>query len=392
MPDRKSTISIAARIDMGRIRSNNEDNFIVCPDLLGQHWVLPQPQENVIISDLGVLVAVADGMGGTNAGEVASGIAIEAVRDSFSRLPPEILGNEQRSRDFLAGVIEDAHRRIVQHARENTATEGMGTTLVLLWLLADHYFCAWCGDSRAYLFHPLSGLQQISKDHSYVQTLVDRGQLTKEQAFYHPESNIITRSLGNPTGMAAPDIVSGKWYDDTRFLLCSDGLSGMLEDATIEKILVSNLDTDGCASRLLQEALEAGGHDNVTLVLAHGHNPHVLAKTPTIPESTNKKEQAELSSTLKSCAPPPKKQKHHIGRNLFIALVVLVIAYFGWREYSRSSSLPGDVPNPVSTTDTTPISPVTEPDTAYVPLIHLPADSIHHAPESNDTKKSPSLK
>lgn len=160
-------------------------------------------------------MVVADGMGGTNAGEVASAIAIETVQNAFT---PENLGDivtqegivtsEEAVEEFLSRTVKTADLNIVNASKEDSSTQGMGTTIVIAWILNDKAYICWCGDSRCYVFNGNSGFCRLSKDHSYVQDLVDQGKLDPENAFDHPYSNIITRCLGDPTNRSNPDFRS----------------------------------------------------------------------------------------------------------------------------------------------------------------------------------------
>lgn len=256
---------MCARINMGAVRKNNEDNFIVSTNVSANSWIINN--DDLELDKKGALFVVADGMGGMNAGEVASGIVVESVKRQFTDLGDEVIENTQTISSFLAEVIKNADKEIVQHAKENPETKGMGTTVVMIWIIDKMAYVAWCGDSRAYMYHPDMGLKQVSKDHSYVQELVDKGVLTSEQAFYHPDSNIVTRSLGSESVPAVPDVVSVELYDNLRFVLCSDGLNSMLTDENIQSIVAENSDIMGCNDILIDEAIKAGGHDNITVIL-----------------------------------------------------------------------------------------------------------------------------
>ena len=225
--------SISFRItggtDVGLERSNNEDNFIVNADLTKSDWFIPADQESAIeLGESGCVFVVADGMGGMNAGEVASAIAVDTVKELFSlgNLQETII-TDDRIAAFMCNVVEEADRRIKIKQDEDEATSGMGTTIVMAWVVKDRAHLCWCGDSRAYLFNKASGLVRLSKDHSYVQELVDEGKLDPDLAFDHPNSNIITRSLGDSRSSVNPDYMSRRIVSGDQILLCSDGLCGL---------------------------------------------------------------------------------------------------------------------------------------------------------------------
>ena len=261
----------------------NEDNLFVDADLSNAVQGRFMSDRTESLSDYGCLMAVADGMGGANAGEVASAIAVETVKRYFApeKLTPAIVATAESRERYMERVVAAADEAIKRGARTDPACEGMGSTLILMWLCADSVTVTWCGDSRAYLFRESEGLRQISKDHSYVQSLVDEGKITAEEAFDHPYGNIITRSLGDPEKKARPDSVTIPVYRDDILMLCSDGLSGVLRDRpacdrngnpypgkTIEELVRANRDSmQACREALWHAAEEADWYDNVTAIL-----------------------------------------------------------------------------------------------------------------------------
>ena len=267
------TFKLTAATNVGLVRTNNEDNFIVNPDLTGESWLLPRdPNQPLNLGDRGCVFVVADGMGGMNAGEVASEIAIETVRNRFSagNLKKAVKSGKSVV-DFIVKTIVEADGNIKARVKSDPSTSGMGTTIVLSWVLKDTVYIGWCGDSRAYLYNNRLGLTRLSRDHSYVQELVDMGKLDPELAFDHPNSNIITRSLGDSSAKAIPDVMSRKLSEGDLILLCSDGLCGLVRDDEIAEIIRS-CGTDDITSvkkKLIEGALDAGGHDNVTVALFH---------------------------------------------------------------------------------------------------------------------------
>lgn len=263
---------MAAMTDMGRVRTNNEDNFQVSADLdiTPMRWTNNQ---TVDLGQRGALLAVADGMGGTNAGEVASEIAMETLREMFTpeRITDEVVKTRYTIERFMKEVVVEADKRIKSHAASHPESKGMGTTMVMAWLIDGKVYVCWCGDSRAYVFNPATGLKQISKDHSYVQELVDAGKLDAEDAFDFPESNIITRCLCDGGPAAKPDVLlmPHELCDGDVIMLCSDGLSGMIRDHDTQAIMARDVDDlDLMVRDLIKGALDGGGADNVTIALA----------------------------------------------------------------------------------------------------------------------------
>lgn len=262
---------VAAKTDVGLVRKNNEDNFQVASDLSsGQmRWV---NNEVCSLGEKGALLVVADGMGGMNAGEVASDLAIKAVREYFSpeNITPDVTKNRFSIEKYMNDVIVAADAKIKREAKNNPETRGMGTTIVIGWILDGKLYVSWCGDSRAYIYNPQAGLHQITKDHSYVQSLVDKGVITKEDAFDYPDSNIITRSLSDGAPKAKPESLLKPYdlCDNDIILLCTDGLSGMIRDSEMEAVIRRNEnDMDVLSDELIRAACDAEGSDNITLCL-----------------------------------------------------------------------------------------------------------------------------
>ena len=285
-------------------RSGNEDNFYV-EDLTDSAKDRVSQDEIIQLGKLGLLMVVADGMGGMNAGEVASQIAVDTVKASFNAdsLTQEIIATSQTRQKYLEHIIKVADKNIKIDARKNPDREGMGSTIIMAWLYEDELTISWCGDSRAYLFNEKSGIRLISQDHSYVQELVNKGMLTYDQTFDHPQNNIITRSLGDPTKDAKPESKTIKVGKGDIILLCSDGLSGVLRDRktydskgnlypeeNIEDLIKAHCDSMKECREALWEAAERGGwYDNVTAILCQiTEGPEsTWANIPDIPTANN---------------------------------------------------------------------------------------------------------
>lgn len=230
-----ATTTFGSRTDIGCLRDHNEDSLIVTPPLF----------------------AVADGMGGHAAGEVASEIAVNVLAELAPAHPdPEALGR----------AVEEANRAIIRAAHEGRGREGMGTTMTAAMLEGERLIIAQVGDSRAYLLHQ-GKLQQLTRDHSLMADMIEAGQLTPEEARTHPNRSVITRALGSDPN-TQPDLYEINVETGDRLLICSDGLSGMVPDADIESTLARIRDPQRCASQLVNEAIANGGHDNVTVIVA----------------------------------------------------------------------------------------------------------------------------
>ncbi|MDR3686742.1 MAG: Stp1/IreP family PP2C-type Ser/Thr phosphatase [Coriobacteriia bacterium] len=226
--------SWAALTDIGRVRTHNEDS------------VLAQPP----------LFVVADGLGGHEAGEVASSIAVETLRDHAPRRPDA---------KALARAVKAANREVIRSAREGFGKAGMGTTMTAAIVEGTKIAIAHVGDSRAYLLHE-GALVRVSEDHSMVADMIRRGQLTEAESRYHPNRSVITRALGTDPNMLA-DTYEVDASPGDRLLLCSDGLTTMLEDGLICEILEQYRTPDVAARMLIDTANEAGGHDNISVIV-----------------------------------------------------------------------------------------------------------------------------
>lgn len=253
-------------------RPTNQDNFWICPDLSSYAvtgTVTIDSNTEVALGDKGTLLVVADGMGGMNAGEVASQIVVDSIKRTFSNLKSLLLSNSDAIKKFIKQAIVDADREMKKHAEIHPETIGMGSTIVLVWILDKKVYVGWCGDSRAYCYNAQNGLVRLTHDHSYVQELVDNNKLSEDDAFDHPDSNIITRSLGDSSEKANPDVKEYPLHTGDIFLLCSDGLCGLLRDGEIENIMAKNHNSiENCLNALWQYGSSIGWTDNTTIELA----------------------------------------------------------------------------------------------------------------------------
>lgn len=250
-------------------RPNNEDNFQLTDNLATDDWKF-RGDSVVELGEKGALLVVCDGMGGMNAGEVASDIAVRTIKQWFAKeqLTGAVLANDSTRLGHIRAAIQAADAAIKDEGNRDAAKRGMGSTAVVVWLLEGKAYVGWCGDSRAYKFNPATGLMQMSHDHSYVQELVDSGQLTEDLAFDHPNSNIITRSLGDPRGTAQPDVKAYDLMTNDVILLCSDGLCGVLRNPEIEAVMRGNTHSMVACLEALWETSRPKWHDNVTIALA----------------------------------------------------------------------------------------------------------------------------
>jgi len=211
----------------------------------------------VVDAELGFAL-VADGMGGYACGEVASALVRDCVYQGVK------IGGS------LTQCIDDAHRRVLEQASREHEKNGMGSTVLAASFDDNDYTIAWVGDSRAYLWSPLAGeLRQISRDHSYVESLVSAGAITQEQALVHPERNIITQAVGAGDELAI-DCIEGRLGSDQQLILCSDGLVDELLDSEIAVHLAAAQSPSEALETLVNSAVNAGGRDNITVVIVTG--------------------------------------------------------------------------------------------------------------------------
>ena len=315
---------LGAQTNVGCVRTNNEDNFVVSADLNAGEWLLPRDCHTVFtLGNKGAMLVVADGMGGLDAGEIASRMAVDTMKEFFSadKITDEIVKDASTIRKYMYDAVVAADNAIKRKSREEKGGKSMGTTLVAAWLFDGYANIIWCGDSRGYLFNPVSGLAQVTKDHSYVQELVDSGRLLPEYAFDHPDSNIITRSLGNPQKAANPDFVRLPLQQGEVILLCTDGLNSMLRDEEIEAVMqeTSN-EIDTCTKALIQGALDLGGHDNVTVVLCQ-----------IVPEE-NKPSVQDMQQTVSTFTEKERKKplRKFILWTVAFVFVLLLLACLAW--------------------------------------------------------------
>lgn len=278
----------ATLTDIGRVRTHNEDS------------VLAQPP----------LFVVADGLGGHEAGEVASSIAVETLRDHAPRRPDA---------KALARAVRAANREVMRAAREGFGKQGMGTTMTAAIVEGTRIALAQVGDSRAYLMHE-GVISRITEDHSMVADMIRRGQLTEAESRYHPNRSVITRALGTDPNMTADPYEFDAEPGD-RLLLCSDGLTAMLEDAAIGDALAAYKDPAIAARMLVDAANDAGGHDNVSVIIVDIQGDGPVAG----------------SAVDKSGARAGRGMLAVIGWLLLLALIVGGIAY-GSYTYARSQA------------------------------------------------------
>ncbi|MFN8015914.1 MAG: Stp1/IreP family PP2C-type Ser/Thr phosphatase [Acidimicrobiia bacterium] len=274
-------VDVAAFSDTGLVREGNEDSFLVDKDLF--------------------IFAVADGMGGHVAGEIASATAVEALRASTA------------NGIAIEEAIHIAHDQIKQKSNSEEKLNGMGTTITALGFSKEKKLViAHVGDSRAYVLHKQlsddatnseNELVRLTKDHSLVEELVDAGQITQEEADVHPRRSVITRALGIDAQIEV-DVEDIAFLKGDRFLLCSDGLTSMVRDEEILRVLKENTSPSAAAKELITRANKAGGNDNITVLIIDVLDAEVKAPTlSNVAQSIPSTEKEEIRYSKKGRLP-----------------------------------------------------------------------------------------
>jgi serine/threonine protein phosphatase PrpC len=295
----------AAATDPGRRRRHNEDSYVCEPPLF----------------------AVADGIGGAQAGEVASGLAAAALRDNSGDGDGDALGR-------VDALVQEANRRVYQRQAADAAASGMGTTMTAALVEGDHVWIGHVGDSRAYRIRG-GALEQLTEDHSLVAELVRSGRLSPEEAESHPQRSVVTRALGTD-----PDVDVDTFQIEAEpgdlFLLCSDGLTTMVDDSTILKEIADNRDDlKAAAKALVRAANRGGGEDNITVVFFEivgedDHAEHTVSLPP--PQREAEADDEETLDELDKVPvvetaeepEPPRRERSPARRRALLAAVALI--------------------------------------------------------------------
>jgi len=236
--------------DKGQTRSQNQDAIFVCCDTLG-------PLPNLFI--------LADGMGGHNAGEIASARAVDYIADYIRNFKAAEFVQPDNFLDLLVSAVQEANSKIYKMSEDNPEMQGMGTTIIVCTVYDKKIIMVHVGDSRAYVVAP-THITQITEDHTYVEEMIQAGELTSEEANIHPNRHVITRALGISGPLEADGIVR-PLSDTTTVVLCSDGLSDMLDDDAIKGIVEDEGFVEHRTKHLIEEANLRGGHDNISAIL-----------------------------------------------------------------------------------------------------------------------------
>jgi protein phosphatase len=275
----EAEVDVAALSDRGLVRPNNEDHFLTVR--IGRSWQTLQsnlPPDHVPgrSEEAGYGLLVADGMGGAAGGEHASRVAIATLVSLALHTPDWIFSTGEQETEQVIERMSERYRRIDATLRaqgkEDPSLSGMGTTMTLACSLGTNLIVGHIGDSRAYLFRD-GMLYQLTRDHTLVQALVDAGRITPEQAAKHPYRHMLTRYLGGGKDGVGADFQRASLADDDQLLLCTDGLTEMVDGPTIAATLAGTATARAACEALVGLALKKGGKDNVTVALARYRFP-----------------------------------------------------------------------------------------------------------------------
>jgi serine/threonine protein phosphatase PrpC len=274
-PSSAAWVDLAARSHAGMVRPNNEDHFLVVRFDRALQTLLTNLPEGLVpprAEEVGYGMVVADGMGGMAAGEVASRLAIRTMIDLALATPDWVLKKGTPEIERVMRRMAERYRRVdealSEEAEADPGLSGMGTTMTLACSISSDLVLAHVGDSRAYLMRG-GELHLLTRDHTLVQELVDRGVVRPEDASTHPFRHVLTRYLGRGKGdIVTEDVQRVSLADGDQLLLCTDGLTEMVDATTIRAVLRSASSSDDACQTLVDLALQQGGKDNVTVVLA----------------------------------------------------------------------------------------------------------------------------
>lgn len=321
-------LKVFGRTDVGQIREHNEDNFLVA-DLTRKSRGLMESDRMQTVGERGTVLGVCDGMGGAAAGEVASQLAVDIIYEKLTEGDPPADPDELARR--LVFAVEEAGVRIFNEARADRTRRGMGTTATIAALLDSRLFLAQVGDSRAYI---LRGNQfiQVTRDQSLVNQLIEAGQLTEEEAETFEHNNIILQALGT-----AETVQVDLTYVDLRrgdtLVLCSDGLSGMIRAEEIKEVLLRIKDPLEACKELTERANLAGGHDNITVIVAEfdgeGLPPAAADDEPlryqkyALPEASIVENTMRATPIAAESSHPPSEEANRESRRLRVGHTML---------------------------------------------------------------------
>jgi protein phosphatase len=266
------TIKFGALTDIGKVRANNEDHFLVARLSKSMRVCitsLPGQGETLFSEEEGYLMVVADGMGGAAAGERASALAVGSIEGFVLNTLKWFLhmgGDEHQLLAELRQSLENADRTVIDRARSNRGLHGMGTTMTMAYSVGTDLFCVHAGDSRAYLFRN-GELEQLTTDQTVAQALVDSGLISPEDAKRHNRRHVVTNVIGGDSEGVSSEIHKLTLLDGDTLLFCTDGLTEPVDDKAIAQVLIDHPYPEDACNRLVSLALDGGAPDNVTAIV-----------------------------------------------------------------------------------------------------------------------------
>lgn len=324
-------LSFFGDTSVGRQRDHNEDSYLIFCNI-DNNWVEVNNLEIDSSKSKGVVFVVADGMGGANAGEVASDIAVKTVKEHIAKIT-SVLKDTAEIQKILNLIVLDGHNKIIKASRRNNVMQGMGTTIVIGCIFNDTLYVAWCGDSRCYVYNKNydKELLPFTDDHSLVWDRVKNKEITAEEARLSEDSNLILQSLGGTLQKPEPEFKWIKLKKNDRIILCSDGLNSMLSNIGIQQILDFNSTPKETCASLVQSANNAGGRDNITSIVID-----VLDDSEIIVETDGPKDKKQV-----------KRKKPYVLLILLILILFIVAGIYFRSEiantfihrFARDSSL-----------------------------------------------------
>ncbi len=341
--DKKLTLQLdsytdaAGKFKPSAPRQGNEDSSLLLVSSENTSGYRPftnggAPDGTLTMGHGGVVMVVADGMGGMNAGEVASAIAVDTAAKTFEGDRWKQAEDAAARGRMLEDIICRADAAVKDDASHDGEHVGMGSTMIMVWLVGNELTVTWIGDSRAYLYRPGTGILPLSRDHSYVQELANRGVLTYEETFGHPQGNIVTRSLGDPSQSARPETAQYTVGDGDIIMLCSDGLSGVLRDRpltsdaatpTLESVISANAqDVAACRRALMSAAREAEWYDNVTVMLCR------VCSGAGMPPAVGVNKTLETGATITSSKASKNITNGKTPRRRYVLSVIIFAIFF----------------------------------------------------------------
>ncbi len=363
------TVEVFGRTDVGLVREHNEDNFLVADLTAGNRSIRPEVRSHCV-GPKGSIFTVCDGMGGAAAGEVASQIGVDTIYDMMQQGDPP--ADDTALAQRLEKALCEAGRRILTAARLNRTQRGMGTTVTAAVLIDERLIVGQVGDSRAYILRN-EKFVQITKDQSLVQQLIDAKQMTEEEARTFDKNNIILQALGTAEEVHV-DVTSTILKRGDTLVMCSDGLSGLVDNDAIREIVLNATNPMEACRHLTEAACEAGGHDNITVIVAvfggealkpppdEGRDDSALiyerfhfsrsaettnrAPRPREKERDNTQRVREDAPPKKSKAPadlpePPQKKRSPVF-GILVAVILFVIGTLVFFSYKNKEARPSD--------------------------------------------------